>query len=307
MKKLNLFGAALLIAASSMIYSCKKEQKAEPLGSDDQTEISEQAGDESEVQSNSDEIADDVNIAMDENSSVGGRYASGLCDDNRDVTVDSAAKKITIVYKGIYCAISAKTKSGTVVATLIAGNKWRDAGAKILIEVNLNVSKAGKSIKIEGTKTITNFTGGLLKELTSGSFITHVVRASFSITLPNGIEKRSWKVARRITFRKDGFVKFIEISGDTTVDGVSGVVIWGKNRRGEDFKNAILSTLKANSACGWHRPTAGVRTHIGNKTFKAIFGLDDSGVPVIAPNCASKFKVEWTNQAGENKSILLNY
>jgi hypothetical protein len=79
-----------------------------------------------------------------------------------------------------------------VIISIPAGVHWGDEGAAVTITVqHLKITRVrdNKSITINGTKTITNVSGGLLVNRTIN--VTHIC---LSITFDNG-KQRVWSVS----------------------------------------------------------------------------------------------------------------
>ena len=104
--------------------------------------------------------------AVSAEASTSGKVLS-ICDATAVAEVTDDVKKITITYNGTNCHGN-RTRTGVVVISMPKNSYWKDAGAVITISVqNLKIKRLGdgKSIIINGTKTITNVSGGLLKIL----------------------------------------------------------------------------------------------------------------------------------------------
>lgn len=109
---------------------------------------------------------------------------------------------------------------------------------------NLKITKLSnnKSITINGTKIITNVTGGRLKELaTYGTIIHTITGTNLSVTFDNGSE-RIWQVAKKRVFTYNNDV-VITTTGMHTEGDVSGISEWGTNRFGNAFVTAISQPM----------------------------------------------------------------
>ena len=111
------------------------------------------------------------------------------------------------------------------------GQRWKDVGATATITVtDLKITRIrdGKSIVLNGTKTITNVSGGLLKDLASLQTITHTITGNLKIDFENGTN-RTWNVSKQRVFTYDNGI-VITTTG-TYSDGTdNNIAEWGTNR-----------------------------------------------------------------------------
>lgn len=309
MKKLILLSAATLFSLSVMMTSCKKND----AGTEDGTEYKVHAEDQSLVADQGDELANDAENMTENVLSMSGNTPAGFFTPpcNATVTYDTlnAIKRMTITYNGLNCQ-GTRSRTGTITLSLPAGVQWKNAGAQLTVAVqNLVVTRIidNKSITINGTKVITNVTGGLLRNLASLGTIEHTITSSgMNITFNNGTQ-RNWQIAKRRVFTyNNGIV--ISTTGTHTDGTVSGIAEWGTNRFGNSFATAILSPLIVRQDCNY-RLTAGQIQHAKLlRTVNVTFGLDASGNPTTCPGTGNYYmKVIWTNAAGNSATYIIPY
>jgi hypothetical protein len=325
--------AACLVSSIS-IYSCNKENSSASGDSTTQANVS-TAGDDQQQVSNESEITDnDANTALNGQSSFSGGNSSSaslsgttelngaggapvsnslvnvhqyICDAT--ITYDTANNQrvITIVYDGTNCWGN-RTRTGTVVITTPVGQHWKDAGATATISVQkLTITRLrdGKSIVLNGTKTITNVSGGLLVDLSSLQNITHTISGSLSITFDNGTT-RTWNVSKTRVFTYDNGI-VITTTG-THSDGTNNdIAEWGTNRFGDAFTSLISAPKVIRQDCDF-RLVSGQNTVITDKGTAVItYGLDSDGNPTSCPAGTYYFKLVWTGTNGKIYTIIWPY
>jgi hypothetical protein len=231
-----------------------------------------------------------------------------ICDAT--VTYDTAngQRIITIVYDGTNCWGN-RTRTGTVTISIPKGQHWKDAGATAAITIaDLKISRVrdGKSIVLNGTKTITNVSGGLLKDLATLQTITHTIQGSLTIGFDNGTT-RTWNVSKQRVFTyNNGIV--ITTTG-TYSDGTDNdIAEWGTNRFNETFKSLISAPKVIRQDCDF-RLVSGQNTVITDKGTSVItYGLDANGDPTGCPGTGNYyFKLVFTGKNGKVYTIIWPY
>ncbi|HEY4935247.1 MAG TPA: hypothetical protein VII44_01630 [Puia sp.] len=324
---------AICLLSCISIYSCKKDNSA----SQDTTtaDLSTTADDQQQVSNESDIISNDANTALNGQSAFSGSNSSlvslsgntevngvggntqtdGLlnvhqliCDAT--ITYDTANNQrvITIVYDGTNCWGN-RTRSGKVIITLPLGQHWKDAGATANItidELKITRLRDGKSIVINGNKTITNVSGGLLKDLATLQTITHTIKGTMSIDFDNGTT-RAWNVSKQRVFTYDNGI-VITTTG-TYSDGTNNdIAEWGLNRLGQSFTSLISAPKVIRQDCDF-RLVSGQNTVITDKGTSVItYGLDINGDPTGCPGSGTYYyKLVWTGANGKTFTIIRPY
>ncbi len=327
---------ALCLLSCISIYSCKKDSAA----SSDTTSanVSATGDDQQQVSNESDIISNDANTSLNGQSDFSGSNSStvassgttvvndvngatavngvnGLVDVHHlicdaTVTYDTANgnRIITIVYDGTNCWGN-RTRSGTVTITVPKGQHWKDANATATIAVSdLKITRLrdGKSIVLNGTKTITNVSGGLLKDLATLQTITHTISGSLTVGFDNGTTK-TWNVSKQRVFTYDNGI-VITTTG-TYSDGTdNNIAEWGTNRFNESFKSLISVPKVIRQDCDF-RLVSGQNTVITNKGTAVItYGLDSTGEPTGCPGTGSYyFKLVFAGANGKTYTIIWPY
>ncbi len=305
---------SLSIAALAMTISftaCKKE--ASNATTDKAAEASAQSDDDKQFSSEVDAVVGDASATLESSGSFTGRTDNSqtvtICDATIAVDTVSNPRTITITYNGTNC-IGNRTRTGVVKISMAQGVKWKDAGASVTVTYqNLKITRVSdnKSITINGAKTFTNVTGGLLINLpTVNQMVRTVTSSGLSVTFDNGAQ-RTWQVARQHTYSYNNGV-VLAVTGTHTEGSVSNVAEWGINRFGNAFTSATTVPVIIKQSCSG-RITEGKITHTTtNVTVATTFGLDASGNATTCPGTGTYYlKLEWTGPNGNTISSILPY
>jgi len=307
MKKTYLIlAAATFLTGMALMNSCKKDNS---VATDIATLNQEQASDAEDVSASSDAVDDDIDNVMSLSSLKSTETSILPCN----VSIDSSqlsSKKVTITFTGANCA-GTRTRSGSVVVALTQGTNWSDAGAVLTVtfsNVKIVNNATQRYIIFNGTKTHTNVSGGLIRNLGNAGTPTTIVRniesSNMSITFTNGTQ-RSWHIARQRTFTKQSGSLIITVSGFGEADGKTNLVEWGANHRNTAFYTQISTPVIMSQDCDYH-PSSGVKVHyVALRTVTVTLGTDANGVPVTS-GCASYYTVNWES-ANVNKTVVLPY
>lgn len=305
---IRLFLAAS-IALSVSFMSCKKDKE-----SDNNTDLATHSDDQSRVSSGTDDIATDANDAAGSFSAFGRvNGVATVLPCNATATLDSTAtlRRITVVYNGNNCQ-QTRNRVGTVVLTMPLTQHWGDVGAVLNIETqSLVITRLvdNKSITINGSMTVTNFTGGRVIDLTAGSqpIIHDIVSPGISVTFDNA-SHRDWQVSKRRTFSYDAGI-VISTAGTHSEAGITNISEWGTNRFGNPFTSAITAPMVIRQDCSW-RLVSGQITHQGTLgNVVATFGLDANGNTTTCPGLTGTyyFKSVWTGANGNVRTVIRPY
>jgi hypothetical protein len=314
MKKLFLNSIMLILALAVIFTACKKK-KDDVDTTDDTTEQSTAGSDESRFSEETDQVLVDAENLVGGSSIAGGRVAAySVCGATVDSTGFATYKKITLNFDGTTsCVDNTRKRSGQIVIQLTSGANWNAVGAVLTITFNnykVTRNSDSKSITINGTKTITNVNGGLVKNLTTSTSVTHVIMGTgLTVTFDDGTV-RTWNTNRKRVFTKETDGNYtITVSGNNAVDGYFNVAVWGTNRYGLPFYTVIDTPVKLNScnSVGIWTAISGVKTHKGLKReITVTFGVNQDGTN-NGTCLAYGFKVDWTNAKNESKEAVVSY
>lgn len=294
---------------SFALTSCKKDH----IETDDLATICKnQADDESRLSDEFDAISMDATRVVEAAPILAGARVDwqDLCDATVAYDTLGSNRTVTITYNGTNC-IGNRTREGVVVIIMPLGVQWSNAGATMTINIqNLVITRLsdGKTITLNGTKTVTNVTGGLVENLSGAGTITHTVYGNdLSITFDNGSE-RLWNVARQRVFTyDDGIV--ITVTGLHDNGTSTGIAEWGTNRHGHLFETTIVDPLVIRQDCDF-RLTSGKKIHeVGPRVVTVTFGLDASGNATACPGFGNPYylKAEWNDPQGNYHFVLKPY
>jgi hypothetical protein len=324
---------AICLLSCISIYSCQKSNSASQDTSS--TNLSTTADDEQQVSNESDIISNDVNTALNGQAVFSGSNSSTasisgntevnstdavmgtsslvnvhqlICDATITYDTSNNQRVITIVYDGTNCWGN-RSRSGKVIITLPLGQHWKDVGATaniVIDELKITRLRDSKSIVINGNKTYTNVSGGLLKDLATLQTIIHTITGTMSIDFDNGTT-RAWNVSKQRVFTYDNGI-VITTTG-TYSDGTNNdIAEWGINRLGESFKSLISEPKVIRQDCDF-RLVSGQNTVITDKGTSVItYGLDADGNPTGCPGSGTYYyKLVWTGVNGKTFTIIRPY
>jgi hypothetical protein len=333
--KANLFrpmAIAFCMLSCISIYSCKKDTSAASSTTTDNN-VSTTGDDEQQVSNESDIISNDANTALNGQSSFSGSLGSTesgttvvndvkqtngvsdlinvhglICDATITYDTANGQRVVTIVYDGTNCWGN-RTRTGTVTISIPVGQRWKDAGTVATITVtNLVITRLrdGKSITLNGSKTITNVSGGLLKDLATLQTITHTIKGNLVIDFKSGAQK-TWNVSKQRVFTYDNGI-VITTTG-TYSDGTnSNIAEWGTDRFGNPFISEITQPKVIRQDCDF-RLVSGQNTVLIDKGTAVItYGLDANGDPTGCPGTGTYyFKLVFTGVNGKVYTIIWPY
>lgn len=223
----------------------------------------------------------------------------------------SNPKSVTITYNGLNCA-GTRTRTGVVKATMPANVKWKDAGAVITVTItNLKITRVsdGKYITINGTKQITNVSGGRLMDLPTMNTIIHTISSNnMNIKFDTSNTQRTWNIARKRTFTWNNGSVNITTTGNHTVAGNTKVAEWGINRFGNAFITSIEQPLTVRQSCNFRLTNGQVKHELLGRNLTVTFGLDAQGNPTGCPGTNPYYmKLVWTGPAGQSHTLIRPY
>lgn len=316
MKTKILFFLATVFLFVVTFTACKKEN-SKPKDDDSSVEASVQSDDQSRFSSEIDAVANDADLALENNSNFTGRTSqSQLQDSICDATAvyDLVNRKITITYNGASCG-GLRTRTGTVILSMASGVHWKDVGAAITVTFqNLKITRItdNKSITINGTQTYTNVNGNLLIDLInplSGIHsVTHTITSSnMSITFDDGTQ-RTWQVAKQRVYAFSNANISVTITGTHSEGSVTNIAEWGTNRLGHEFTTSTVQPIVITSDCGFRIVSGELKHTLPNLTATATFGLDSNGNPTSCPGTGHYyFKVVVTGSNGGSITVIMPY
>lgn len=312
MKTKGLFRSIIIAAFIFTFTSCSKSNTSPSSGNDNTAEAEAQATDQLAYNNATDEVNDDVNAVI---NNKGGSYNSRIagnplfslpCDlTNSNIVVDTTdnPRTITITYNGSTCNLS-HTRTGTVVISFSSNYKWGTAGDVLSITFNnftVTNSLTGKKIALNGTRTITNVTGGLLSSLPTlpptDSIVNTVADVNMSITFDDSAQ-RTWQANIRRAF---------------SYNSASGVVVTttgsaqGINRFGHNFTTTITQPLVYSQNCIAGYLGGQIKTVGSAVTTTATLGLTSTFTPVTNCQTVMYYQITWVGFNGKTLTFSGEY
>lgn len=312
--KINRFAPILLLGLS--LAACKK---------DDDTKVEEpnqqlvtQAEDNNELKMEGDQANTDVTDAIENFASINGRVNTTkvICG----CSIDSVGEKtIRLSYDGSTpCGSPSRTRGGTITFTLVRGTRWAQQGSMLNITLNnYKVTRMSdqKSWTFNGTKTLTNVRGtNWLEFLARTDSLLYRERSSnmvCNIAKDNSTATVSYNIARTTTWKSvqapnRSFIQFAAM-GDTTIEGLANVDIWGTGRFGSAFTNQFLERFLSDTYCNLWRPRGGKMQHKSpGGSITITYGVNEQG-QTDTRDCAYGWKVNWNLSNGAQGEKVMSY
>lgn len=316
MKPLFKITPIVIVTLGLVFASCRRDRmKSDSTEPDETAAFSQHSSDVNSTNNNADISMNDAETALTESSLSGFRMASNtsICNATIDTTQLASLKKIVITYNGNSCD-GLRNRTGVITLQLIAGTKWKDAGAVLSItytNFKVTVLSSGKSTTLNGTHIVTNVSGGIVAHIGLAPNPTTIVRkiraTNMSVTFDDGTV-RSWSAARKRTWTgAAGVATSLTVEGDTILGGVANTEVWGTNRAGKAFTTSMTTPLVVNSSCGWFSPVSGKKTHdINGRVSTITFGTDANG-NVVNTGCPNHYIINWTSHNGTPKQYIGSY
>ncbi len=337
MKKLLFYCSATLLCGALVFTGCKK--KSDSTTPDDSSTQKQNADDDARTQSESNSSADDANSAISNDPNASGRLSLLTVKQRRlanvvagadSIIYDSANQVITIYYDGT-TEVNGRTRSGSITIQLPLAQTWTTANAQITLTYNyLTCTRKvdGKVLIINGSKTITNLSGGLVSNLSAiGDSVSHQIQttsAGLSITFDNG-KTATWFTNRTRTIKYAGSTtigallgisstipvreyRFTLSGNNTSLVAGSNVAWWGTNRNGESFRDAIVTPIVYDESIDWAGPISGQLMITGiARTLDITYGVDLIGDTPPTTSLIYGYKLSWTNLAGVSSTAVISY
>lgn len=290
--------------------ACKKESSDTDVN---ETEFTVQSDDQSRFTQETDEVADEINGAIESSPSLQGKGTGTQALCNATVVIDSISnpRSVTITYNGLNCS-GTRIRTGVVKATIPAGVQWKHAGAVLTVTItNLKITRVsdGKYITINGIKHITNVTGGRLSDLPAMGTIIHTIGSNnMSIKFDTSNAQRLWNIARKRTFTFNAGNVNITTTGNHTLGNNNKVAEWGINRFGNAFVTSIEEPLTVRSSCNFRLTNGRVRHELLGRDLTVTFGLNAQGNPTTCPGANPYYmKLVWTGPGGQSHTVIRPY
>ncbi|MDO9255848.1 MAG: hypothetical protein Q7U54_10080 [Bacteroidales bacterium] len=300
--------AIIFFSAIALTFtSCAKEDLA--AGIADPESLEQLSADENNMDVVLKDAESDITSVMSDNS---GSFKStswrpcGASVDSLAIANDTITIRIT--FNGLTCN-NQRSRTGKIELKTKVGTLWNQVGAAVVCKfIDFTVTRVatGKSVKLNGTKTIVNVTGGHRWQV--GTLITSYVErisGSMQASFDNGTS-RTWNIARQITYTGTPNQYLLSVDGFGSTGNYQNLVVWGSNRQGEEFFTQITQSVVCRQACDWD-PVSGIKIHqipSDDKSAAITFGYDSNNEPITGDNCPTRYRVDWQRNNKSGTSFL---
>lgn len=301
---MNLERVFVRVVCITLLFSCISCKKKKAF----KNENGQGSEDARSVQSQSDEVARDLNTVIKEQPLLRGGAPTSqfvktqICGAEID-TLSIMEGIIKLHYLGITC--NGIKKTGNIVATLTdyPTTKWKNRGCVLKIEfISYKVIQAnGKLVQFDGTAYMKNISGNTWYEMMNGlsaSGLQQTQTAEGLIVTYDANNTAVFNMNRSITYSHTASVTTCKIEGLGSSDGISNLDNWGQDRIGNHFTTEITSPLVWRSNCGINSPTAGQQVlRVEGKAYDMTcdFAVNESGDNVSdETTCAYGWKASWS-------------
>ncbi|MDB5272867.1 MAG: hypothetical protein JWO58_1234 [Chitinophagaceae bacterium] len=313
MKKSLIKISMLCVCAALVFTACKKKtDDATPADTSQQTN----GGDDTRAQNESDAAVNDAETAMSSTNSTMRTDGTIITISSIGATVDTSnanasTKTLVITYDGT-TNIGGRKRTGSISVALSGQTHWKTAGAVLTLTFNnykaTRVSD-GKSLTINGSKTITNTTGGLVATMLVGdSLVRTVASSNMSLTFDDGTV-RQWNVSRTRSITRQSSTGYtVTTIGTATQGSHTNVAAWGTTRLNSPFYSIINTPIVWNTAKCLYAPVSGTRTIAGiDRQLTITYGVDDTGTAVTSNTCPYGVRLDWTTVSGDPRTAVVIY
>ena len=310
----------IVAVVSGVLFSCYKSKNFSPNETAQiDSAIVTQSYDQVRVDAIIDEVFNDVNKALSNQSAVTGAGVlvdTTLCNIQLLLDTTDNPHNISLNYVGYSCDQTHQL-NGNVTIYFKAGTSWSSQFDTIGVNINM-LSAQGDAgtgdtnkIRLNGTFYIANTSGGSLSTLNAGSKpVVHAIVSPYLGVLYNSADTATWQVSRVRTYTNNGSgIVISTTAGTDTVGGTLNAIEWGGNRYGNSFILVVDTALTATAGCAY-QISAG-QTHVINPAGVTTmnFGLNAAGSASGCPVTGSYyyFKFGWTGSGASPYGSIRPY
>ena len=301
--------AIILVSAIALTFaSCAKEDLSQGIDADPSS-LMQLSADENNMDNVMKDAESDITSVMSNNA---GNFKStawrpcGATIDSLAIINDTITIRIT--FNGQTCN-NKRSRTGEIVLKTKVGTRWNQAGAAVVckfIDFTVTHDVTGKSVKLNGTKTIVNVNGGHRWQVgTISTSYVERISGSMQASFDNGTS-RTWNIARQITYTGTAGQYIMTIDGFGSAGDYQNLVTWGTNRQNEEFFTQISQSIVCKQACKWDA-TSGIKIHqipSENKSATITFGYNDNNELITGNECPTRYRVDWQRNNKSGTSYL---
>lgn len=303
----------VLIAFAGIYLAGCKRDRTNVINPPDTSSLQQLSLDDAQVQASDNQISNDANAVLSEGAGKSVDTTISSCS----ITVDSTNHHDTLVYTLVYSGFNAAqnfSRTGTVVIEKVKGILWSTKGCTVTFTyINLSVTKisSGKTFTFNGSRTWTNASGGLIRDLGNGttSYVTLQITGNMQITFDNNTTK-TWNISRTSTWAGTyPSALTLTVGGNGSADGYNNLIEYGTNRNGEAFYTQINPNTPVlySESCNWTSIWGKLIHQIPNvpKSATITYGYNNGDVLVTQGTCADNYRLDW-NIKGKTGTIYLS-
>lgn len=314
MKKALITVLGITTALSISLTSCKK--KADDATPATTAQEVTQASDQSALSDATNEVMNSVTTGLNQSSAA--RMASaGSLVSNATVKMSSNMDTLYINFAGLN-EDNTRSRSGKITVYLTSSLRWFDKGAQWKVDFGsgLTVTRIsdGKTVKLLGSKTVTNVTGGNVFAAAGSTHaadsVTHKISGNLQLIFDSETTERTWTISRTRTITNMGSSTYnVKFMGDSLNSAYLPYISeTGTTRFGTTFVTSITSPLILEycAASARYKFVSGSVTHsVNGKTFSVTYGVNLAGAPVTSQCDAAAILVKYTNASNSLSQVVI--
>ena len=330
-----IFHFFFLLASTTLLFiGCKKTHEYTLVNTVDDTDTQTIiASDELEVNKEFDIAVDEAIKASCISSVTSGDATTGgtgniLFTTISGAIIDTGASGTGVIKINYYGQNADHTKGRTgeikIQHATISGTviPWTTAAATATItftqyEVIFLPATVNKSIWLNGTATISNLSGGLLKNIANpllvpGDSLVDKIRSKIDFTYNDNttlIQTWVWYFNQHRVLKLEDTTVTATIKGDTIINNTSNVTTRGTTRSGLNFYTNTTTPLVYNMSGSdfLYNPLTGIKMIRGiTEPITVTYGVNESGNYVSNINPYG-YKFNWINSGGQPKGAVVKY
>lgn len=169
----------------------------------------------------------------------------------------------------------------------------------------------GNSVTFSGKATLTNISGGLLQNVSAADSLKTHIRGTIQFTYNDNatqIQYYPWSFNQLRTFGADTNI-FAVTTGDTSINGLPNIGVWGTTRLNTTFYTAITSPIIQNisDALLSYNPLKGTKTIEGiAEPISCQYGVNSAGI-YQGGGKPYGFHITWTDNEIQATATLPYY
>ncbi len=238
-----------------------------------------------------------------------------VCGIKAFMDISKIRPVLTVNFGSFRCESAFVYRTGVVKLELLSGtsiDQQYSVSQFTFDDFRVTDYATGKYIVYNGTKVVTNLSGGVLTNLVFGQpELVHKVRSeNFRIFYSGSSGDIIKNTSRKVKFSKLDIANNYRMitTADTTINGMANVADWGTLRNGTPYYHIIKKAIYYESCSAHCKYTRGERVQIteGGRETTTIFGVDQDGNRQY--NCAAYGKlIYYFDAQGDSIATIVKY